>query len=88
MHFSLHLDLKTLNDFNITDLPPYSCFGKETFGIQSELNLSSHCSYDMELNRPYCVCSEKVGGGVQILFMQELTKKAEGKFISKIIRPF
>ena len=43
---------------------------------------------DMELNRPYRACSEKVGGGAQILFMQELTKKAEGKFISKIIQPF
>ena len=44
---------------------------------------------DMELNRPYRACSEKVGGGgAKILFIQELTKKAEGKLISKIIQPF
>ena len=45
MHFSLHLNPKTFNDFNITGLLLYSCFGQETFGIHSELNLSSsHCS--------------------------------------------
>ena len=45
------------NDFITKNLPLYSCYGHETFGIQSELNLSSSHNYVskfityIELNR-------------------------------------
>ena len=49
------------NDFIIKNLPLYSCYGHETFGIQSELNLSSSHNYVsklisyIEVNRLQCV---------------------------------
>ena len=91
MHFSPHLRPKTFDDLNITGLLPYSCFGQETFGIQSELNLSSSLSSLQIWNltsRTAQVLVQKKSRRIQILFMQEVTKKQNKNSYQKLSAPF